>query len=475
MESKQCRTSVIARLMGLDELPTQRSVQKPKRVLSENYLRRVASIGVRKKSSSRECHSQNMNSGDQKEFKDAFQLVETLKGDEYSDISVEKESLGENPSVDEKLGTSIEFQDSPKAINYMNDDFQQHLPEHLCHQQGLLPFSHASHLETVRSLCKFDRTHVTICKELENKDGYGYLRSLQKFENGFIRGFHPEHNLYKLDNSQLLSRNETCFPHSRIVASKRKYQNSEDSVRYFSSPGSVEDVHPGDINISKFVRPGNGRILVEEKGRKNLFYSVRPIGKRSTVTRQTMEEVSRRTRRRMTSIPRKVPSSGESGDTFAKKQQLLLPPPSNFSYAKSSKRSYADSDQFYGAREAKKRLFERWKMMKRSGEVGSDSRGSMLHNKPKITYEGNQSVLNFTSSCSGCNHSDLEDYSHSQETLMIKDDLNNDLDNDTVVSPSMVADAETNYVVMPFGKLNKELANGGDYSSHEMDTSVQQV
>lgn len=39
--------SVIAKLMGLDDSPPQVPVQKQRRVLSENYLRRVASIGAR--------------------------------------------------------------------------------------------------------------------------------------------------------------------------------------------------------------------------------------------------------------------------------------------------------------------------------------------------------------------------------------------------------------------------------------------
>lgn len=51
MKPKQITESVIAKLMGLDELPPQQPVQKKPRVLSENYLRRVSSIGVREKNS----------------------------------------------------------------------------------------------------------------------------------------------------------------------------------------------------------------------------------------------------------------------------------------------------------------------------------------------------------------------------------------------------------------------------------------
>lgn len=53
METKQHKDSVIARLMGLDDEPPQQTIHKRQRVLSENYLRRSASIGIREGSSFR--------------------------------------------------------------------------------------------------------------------------------------------------------------------------------------------------------------------------------------------------------------------------------------------------------------------------------------------------------------------------------------------------------------------------------------
>ncbi|KAF4382270.1 hypothetical protein G4B88_011599 [Cannabis sativa] len=52
MEGKQ---SVIARLMGFDEHQPLEAIHKPQRVLSENYLRKVASIGVGKKKNKKEA------------------------------------------------------------------------------------------------------------------------------------------------------------------------------------------------------------------------------------------------------------------------------------------------------------------------------------------------------------------------------------------------------------------------------------
>ncbi|KAF8008900.1 hypothetical protein BT93_J0026 [Corymbia citriodora subsp. variegata] len=51
MESSSGPPSVIAKLMGLEDLPSQRSIRKQCRVLSEEYFQRVASIAVREKRS----------------------------------------------------------------------------------------------------------------------------------------------------------------------------------------------------------------------------------------------------------------------------------------------------------------------------------------------------------------------------------------------------------------------------------------
>lgn len=51
MEGKQNTASVIARLMGLDELPPQQPFHRQQKVLSDEYLRKTASIGMLEKSS----------------------------------------------------------------------------------------------------------------------------------------------------------------------------------------------------------------------------------------------------------------------------------------------------------------------------------------------------------------------------------------------------------------------------------------
>ncbi|GLT50887.1 hypothetical protein SLA2020_243420 [Shorea laevis] len=84
--------SVLARLMGFDELPAQQPLKKQKqqRVLSDNYLHKVASIGVWEERSSNENHPFRFSIEDQKELNGVFQVIELLEGDSCSDLSAEK-------------------------------------------------------------------------------------------------------------------------------------------------------------------------------------------------------------------------------------------------------------------------------------------------------------------------------------------------------------------------------------------------
>lgn len=91
MEPRPRTPSVIARLMGLDELPIHQPVQKKRRVLSEDYLRRVASIGGgRERRSSSACLSVRVGSEGKKGLKDASDGLEEFKRENDSSLLVGK-------------------------------------------------------------------------------------------------------------------------------------------------------------------------------------------------------------------------------------------------------------------------------------------------------------------------------------------------------------------------------------------------
>ncbi|RDX62417.1 hypothetical protein CR513_59259, partial [Mucuna pruriens] len=96
MESKQQSQSVILKLMGLDKVPTQHPVRDKPKVLSENYLQKVASIGVRKKRSSHQHHSFGMNTNEEEESEDVLKVVKALRRGKHHNPS--KGNGKENPS-----------------------------------------------------------------------------------------------------------------------------------------------------------------------------------------------------------------------------------------------------------------------------------------------------------------------------------------------------------------------------------------
>ncbi|CAJ1839666.1 unnamed protein product [Sphenostylis stenocarpa] len=95
MESKEA-ASVILQLMGLDKVPAQHPVRDIQKVLSENYLQKVASIGVRKKRSSRQHDYFGMNTNEKDESEDVLKVVKALRRGKHHNPS--KGNGKENPS-----------------------------------------------------------------------------------------------------------------------------------------------------------------------------------------------------------------------------------------------------------------------------------------------------------------------------------------------------------------------------------------
>ncbi|XP_019192801.1 PREDICTED: uncharacterized protein LOC109187108 isoform X2 [Ipomoea nil] len=76
MESNRHSPSVIARLMGLDEPLPPQPVYKQRRILSETYLRKSASIVLREKSSFSVGHSSSMNTKKRKAIREENKLLD---------------------------------------------------------------------------------------------------------------------------------------------------------------------------------------------------------------------------------------------------------------------------------------------------------------------------------------------------------------------------------------------------------------
>lgn len=381
MESRQRTPSVIARLMGLDELPPQEPVHKPQRVLSESYLHRVASIGVREKQYIN--NSLRMNFEEQKEFRNSFPVLETLKRDEHLHLSDEKGKANLGPlvskvaftrqkymntkctSLDEKLQTSEKIEVLSDVIDSKNDQVPKYLPE-----------------GNLKSSCTSFSSGVENCRKSVTKTGSGYCNSVQKQKNGIVKFSNEELslNFHKFPTSQLMLNN----PCTRIVVLKPKHGKDENCATFCSSASSNESSQSGDNYIRDFHTPGSGRICFEVNGRKNLETNGEPTRQRPIVSRELLEELTGRTRYKINFSTRLSRIESRGGNTSAIKYKVLMPPSSSFPDCKNCYQSNSNSDA-YVTSEAKKRLLEHLKMNKRP-EVGLASRGSILREMLAMPY-----------------------------------------------------------------------------------------
>ena len=365
MESKERMSSVIARLMGLDELPPQQPVQKQQRVLSEYYLQRVASIGVREKRSYHERASFRISSEEQKELGYNFRVVETLNRCKQHNQSVEGGKISSSSSEEKMAFIRQNFSDA-KCISV--DKSSHSVPPH----------SQSEHHTVSKSSHTFYGSNIDKCGKFGRTTVQGNVKLRQKAKNGLVRNLHGElglDNIGKYSRSQLESIGETCHPPTAIVILKPNHGNPENAI---ASPSSYEGSLLGDGKLKDSPFLENGKLDVEVRERKNLANDMEPTRRRPRVSRENSEEVTRQTRHSTIGISTKVSRSGLRIDgTVAKESELKMP--SNFSHRKNQyKSSFSPLRGSYVAREATRKISERLKMNKKFQKDGLAWRVSTL-------------------------------------------------------------------------------------------------
>ncbi|XP_038889740.1 uncharacterized protein LOC120079578 isoform X2 [Benincasa hispida] len=135
MELRQCTTSVLEALMGFDERQPQHHAPRHSEVLSDDYLQRVASIGISKKKYPSRCHPFRMTVEEPTELFNSFkvennfsrcnELWEWEKAD--SSLSAGCMPLTRHTIMTEKhfstgkvIQTSKDFQNLPEVLDSMD-------------------------------------------------------------------------------------------------------------------------------------------------------------------------------------------------------------------------------------------------------------------------------------------------------------------------------------------------------------------
>ncbi|KAF5453509.1 hypothetical protein F2P56_028406 [Juglans regia] len=295
MESSKRTSSVIARLMGLDELPIQQPVQKQQRVLSEYYFQRVASIGVRGKRSSHEHPSFRMSNGEREELNYIFRVLDTLDRHKQHNLSVEEGKASSNSSeeklgfirhnfpdakyisVDKKLQDLAELPDALDITYIKKDPLPKYLQEPYSsfansfhNQQGVPSYSRSGNVPVLKSSSTSYGININKCRKLGRKALQGNVKLLHKPENGTNRSPHGLgiDDICKLSRSQLESNSEACHSPLKGVILKPNHGEVESDARHFSSYSSCEGSLLGDRWLKEFRSTENGAYVSREAKKK---------------------------------------------------------------------------------------------------------------------------------------------------------------------------------------------------------------
>ncbi|KAJ9175645.1 hypothetical protein P3X46_014182 [Hevea brasiliensis] len=381
-ESKQPAPSVMSRLMGLDEMPPQQGVQKKPRVLSENYLRRVASIGVREKWSKR--HSFNLNIEEQDEHNNVLQVLQVLRKNKHHSMPVQKKEVYMGSSEvqmkvteakrvlgDKKLQSSKECHDSSTAIDletqnilkyvwkpdfWVTKEINESNDVHLSLQSGPIA--------VLKSPCASECRDISMCRKLRRKIEQGYSLNKVQSRTGITSGeiFIDDKN--KFSRSKFKPNNRSYLPTAKIVVLKPNSGNADSAIRSFSFSSQLHNVsHPGNGKQNGILSPYNGNLYAEVKKSKNFANAMGSVRPRFRFLRERTTKVGHGTG----GLPTEDPSSKASGgDLFAKESESTIPSSPTVS---DRKRQFYNSDG-----PNKKQISEKWKKTKRFQQVELASR-----------------------------------------------------------------------------------------------------
>ncbi|XP_059646982.1 uncharacterized protein LOC132293489 [Cornus florida] len=412
-ESKRRPPTVIGRLMGLDGLPPQQPVHKQQKGFSENYRQRTASIGFQRNDKLYDRRLNKKISTEQLEFKDVYEVSETLKVESASNPSKEttNSKLTEADiafiqqkflnakclSTNEKLQDSREFYDTLEMLDSNKDLLLEFLEQpdslftrHLLDLQDAVPRSQCSHIAVMKPSNYEKYESSAIGWNLEREPSLKCnISSQRKHQDGHFSYSYKKcgsHNSVKPSKMQLERKPETdVLPvPARIVVLKPNVAKMRNLTRSVPSPTS----HTYQLDNRKhteFPSIGNGEAGSYVK--KNLDSDVGLSMPKFRESREIAKEITRRMRDskliNLSSTSRGYAGDESSysmsgSDSTSESEVTLQTSRNSFDWSSRQKLSSSHSVESSVSREAKKRLSERWKMTQRYHDVGVVCRGSTL-------------------------------------------------------------------------------------------------
>ncbi|KAL7136516.1 hypothetical protein ABFS83_10G036600 [Erythranthe nasuta] len=412
VESKRRTPSVIARLMGLEGLPSPRHVHRQPKRFSESLPQRNVSSNIQRNSQPYEGRSNRRRSTEQQEFKDVYEDLEASHvanrrcSSRWSASSIltkpemaliqQKFLDAKRLSTDEKLQDSKELDDTLEMLDSNKDLLLRFLwqpnslfMKHLHDGQVDPGNSLGSHIAVLKpSNSEKYENKVKVFGSEKNTSSKHHATSHVKRQDGLLLESHSRRRGHTSRNSTQLDaeKGENILP-TRIVVLKPNLGKTQKAATSNSSPDFSRGYHPSLKKIKEFQSVGGNE--TESRRRKDSSHKMGLSKSMSKEAREIAREITTRMRDGSdetmdakssgfrgyigdeSSYDPNESDSGSESEVFKSCRK---------SFDGSNLCRYPSSSLFETSvnREAKKRLSERWKMSHKYQDLEMISKGSTL-------------------------------------------------------------------------------------------------
>ncbi|KAG1337935.1 hypothetical protein COCNU_04G002410 [Cocos nucifera] len=386
-DTRRTSPNVIARLMGLDELPPPKVVDKCQKEIGSRLLK-TSHTGCQEKYVPYVDRSLQTNTPELQGVKDVFEVMETSKVEKDKDELFHKavprmkletdaafnrqkfmEFNDASENFDTSRGTFLKYHQEPNSL------FTKHLHDLKCFPTS----SHANRITILKSsnTTKYE-THEVCSSRKPATDLLSHS----------VKEYCGSHS-YKLPRLQYVGKNYICPHPSQIVVLKPSLEKAWNIGKTVSLPRTPENFQLDFRSHREFGQPGFRESYREGRVWHNFFDNVDALGPKKKSSREIARDITKEMRQSGSSDTKRASTLRLNG-YIRDESSCIMPGMSNrhnsvafrrsFNHLNEWNSSYSNSSTFSAeysvSREARRHLSEQCKLSDRFKEVEHVSRGT---------------------------------------------------------------------------------------------------
>ncbi|CAN1805724.1 hypothetical protein LINPERHAP1_LOCUS24373 [Linum perenne] len=379
MESKISSPTIIAKLMGLDGMPSQPHFHRQESRSLENFTKRTVLAGKSQRSAAPSSRRPSRwSSREEQQFKDVYEVLESSKQRVESSLSgnpqitqaemsfiQQKCMIAQRLSTKGKLRNSKEFHNAIEDLNSNQDLLLRFLEQpdsmftkRLHELHGASPMSRSQECGSNVLLRNIEKGTSKTSRRKPHEDRFSHC--------------HPKlsaQGMVMTSKAKLEGKEESKVLPTRIVVLKPNIGRVQNTAKPISSPCRHAELPSTKIRES------------DSRGKKKHADDIRPSRYRSGEgeSREIAKEVTRKVISGFRGYAGDESSSCRSENESENESDVtMVPSKHSFEWTSSYQGSPYRSTESSVSREARKRLSERWKMAHKSVDMGVISRSNTL-------------------------------------------------------------------------------------------------